>query len=169
MNRHNLHYWSVENPTWNENRNFQSLFSVNVCCGAIGHHLIGLHFFRGTLNSTIYLDFLQNRLPLLLDVAPLETRRRMWFQQDGAPPHNVRIVTEHLNERYSNRWIGRFGSVHWPTRSPDLSPLDFSVWDILQSYVYEVQLRTLEELQDRIQAACGYFARTTLLKMCNQE
>jgi len=45
--------------------------------------------------------------------------------QDGAPPHFSCFVTEVLNERFPNAWIGRSGPIPWPPRSPDLSPLDF--------------------------------------------
>jgi len=42
-------------------------------------------------------DFLQNELPLLLEEVPLTERMRKFFQHDGAPAHNSRLVTHHLN------------------------------------------------------------------------
>lgn len=82
---------------------------------------------------------------------PLEARRGMWFQQDGAPPHFGRQVTVFLNENFPERWIGRGGPVHWPARSPDLSPLDFFLWGCLKSRVYiNGKPDTREELTDRI-------------------
>ena len=50
----------------------------------------------------------------------------MYFQHDGAPPHNTRHVREYLNESFPNRWLGRGGPVAWAPRSPDLTPLDYS-------------------------------------------
>jgi len=47
------------------------------------------------------------------------------FMQDGAPPNFSCFVTEVLNERFLDAWIGRGGPIPWPPRSPDLSPLDF--------------------------------------------
>ena len=47
------------------------------------------------------------------------------FMQDGAPPHFSCFVTDVLNERLPDAWIGRGGPIPWPPRSPDLSPLDF--------------------------------------------
>jgi hypothetical protein len=32
-----------------------------------------------------------------------------------------------LNEKFPNVWIGRGGPIHWPPRSPDLTPMDFFV------------------------------------------
>ncbi|KAG8289720.1 hypothetical protein J6590_098624, partial [Homalodisca vitripennis] len=45
--------------------------------------------------------------------------------QDGAPPHYGLHVREYLNNIFPNRLIGRRGSIEWPPRSPDLSPLDY--------------------------------------------
>jgi hypothetical protein len=39
--------------------------------------------------------------------------------------HFGRVVRDHLNERFHERWIGRGGPVSWPPRSPDLTPLEF--------------------------------------------
>lgn len=49
----------------------------------------------------------------------------MWFQHDGCPAHFSLVARQKLIEKFSNRWIGRGGSVVWPARSPDLTPLDF--------------------------------------------
>jgi hypothetical protein len=51
----------------------------------------------------------------------------MWFMHDGAPPHFLGIVREHLNLTFAEQWIGRGGPVNRPARSPDLNPLDFDV------------------------------------------
>jgi len=45
--------------------------------------------------------------------------------QDGAPPHFSCFVTDVLNERFLDAWIGGDGPIPWPPRNQDLSPLDF--------------------------------------------
>ena len=35
-----------------------------------------------------------------------------------------------------DRWIGRGGTINWPPRSPDLTPLDFCLWGLMKSEVY---------------------------------
>jgi hypothetical protein len=72
--------------------------------------------------------FLQKELPLLLEEFHLAKRMRMFFQHDGAPAHYSRLVTHHLNLTFPERWIGRGGHVQWPSRSPDVTPLDFCLW-----------------------------------------
>jgi hypothetical protein len=64
---------------------------------------------------------------------PLHQRQHMWYMHDGASPHFVRIVTQHL---FGEQWIGRGGPVSWPARSPDLNPLDLLLWRHLKSLVY---------------------------------
>ncbi|EFN86825.1 hypothetical protein EAI_04481, partial [Harpegnathos saltator] len=51
------------------------------------------------LNAAIYLRFLQDDLPNLLRHVDNDLLRRMWFQQDGAPAHRSRAVTQYFNNR----------------------------------------------------------------------
>ncbi|KMQ81391.1 transposable element tc3 transposase, partial [Lasius niger] len=87
--------------------------------------IIGPFFFiETTVTGCVYLDMLQNfALPQLEELQPI-----VYFQQDGAPPHWLTAVREHLNETFPNRWIGRGGPIPWPPRSPDITPLDFFLW-----------------------------------------
>ena len=72
----------------------------------------------------------------MLDDVSLDTRERMFFQQDGAPAHNAIIVRRHLDQIFPNRWIGTFGVIPWPARSPDLTSMDFFLWGYLKTSVY---------------------------------
>ena len=57
---------------------------------------------------------------------------------DGAPPHNAAVITNMLNERYGDRWIGlNFPTVRFPPRSPDLTPLDYYLFGNLKRIVYK--------------------------------
>jgi len=78
----------------------------------------------------MYLEFLENDLPAYLENVPLAVRLNLWYQQEGAPAHYTRIVRMFLNQRFPNRWIGRDGPVLWPSKSPDLNPLDFFLWGV---------------------------------------
>jgi hypothetical protein len=59
----------------------------------------------------IYLTFLQENLPELLEVVPLEVRHEIWFQHDGVPAHCTEVVREYLDETFGNRWIGHGGPI----------------------------------------------------------
>jgi len=76
----------------------------------------------------------------------LATRIPMYFQHDGAPSHYTRHVTQHLNDTFPNRWIGRGGTINWPPRSPDLTPLDFCLWGLMKSEVYRKKADTQDVL-----------------------
>jgi len=49
---------------------------------------------------------------------------------------NVRAF---LNNVFRARWIGRRGEIEWPARSPDLTPLDYFLWDYLKDRVYRTK------------------------------
>ena len=74
----------------------------------------------------------------------------MNFQHDGAPPHSSREVTNFLNYRFAEQWIGRGGPHNWPARSPDLSPLDYCVWGWIKELVYCVKVVTQDAFLGRI-------------------
>ena len=82
------------------------------------------------------------------------TTRHMYLQHDGAPIHYTRKVIQHLNNTYPNRWIGRGSLIHWPARSPDLTPLDFCLWGWLKGEVYRTKVDTCADLVARINNAC---------------
>ncbi|GIY04541.1 hypothetical protein CEXT_257231 [Caerostris extrusa] len=49
----------------------------------------------------------------MIDV-PVQIRRRMWFQNDGAASHCEISVRDHLDRTLGNRWIGRDGPQDHP-------------------------------------------------------
>lgn len=149
VNRHNCRYWSTENPRWVEEAHTQYPEKLNVWAGIFNNRVIGPFFIDGSLTGQKYLDLLQN------DIIPAimingQVPLNVWFQQDGAPPHYDRNVRNFLNLTFTNRWIGRRGSIEWPARSPDLSPLDFYFWGYLKNSVYSSRPNNLHELQQRI-------------------
>ncbi|KAG5899890.1 hypothetical protein JTB14_012353 [Gonioctena quinquepunctata] len=87
-------------------------------------------FLNANLTGELYLEMLQNDIEALileiLEDNPDEfDNLEITFQQDGAPAHYYGAVRRYLDEEYRGRWIGRRGSIEWPARSPDLTPLDF--------------------------------------------
>ena len=52
------------------------------------------------------------------------------WTQDGAPPHTTRRVINYLDSQFGENVVSRrsIQGQEWPARSPDLNPLDFSVW-----------------------------------------
>jgi hypothetical protein len=127
--------------------------SLTIPRGIIDDHLIDPYLLPLRLTGDIYLTFIQEILPELLEVVPLEVRREMWFQHDGAPTHFTNVVSEYKDETFGNRWIGRRGSITWPPRSPDLTPMDFFLCG--QSLVYGTPVDTQHDLVARIAVAAA--------------
>jgi len=115
------------------------------------------------VNGENILQLSRDELPDLFDDVDLRTRLDMWVQLDGAGTRCARIVTTFLNNRFNARWIGWNGPVHWPPRSPDLTPLDFFLWGYLKNVVYE-QEPTTRDMIERIRIACSNIPRAMLLK-----
>ena len=112
------------------------------------------------LNGVVYLNFLSENLPTLVDDVLLQIRHNMWFIHDGAPAHFSNNVRNHLNRTFPNKWIGCGGPIRWPARSPDLNPLDYFLWDHLQTLVNYSPVDTMEELRVIIMNAINRIRQT---------
>lgn len=157
--RQNCRYWSTENPHWIRDEHTQYPEKVNVWAGIVGNYVIGPFFINDNLNRDNYLVLLQNNVvPRLANLYPDPANPQVpanmiWFQQDGAPPHYSINVRQYLDLRFPDRWIGRRGSIEWPARSPDLTPLDFFLWGYVKGMVYKTKPRDLDDLRERITLA----------------
>lgn len=167
INTHNLHYWSDENPHQYRERAFQRRWSINIWCGLLKNSVIGPHIFPNALSAATYREFLNENLPVLLDDIPLNIRQVLWYQHDGAPPHFGLQVRNFLNQHFPQRWIGRGGTVRWPPRSPDLTPLDFFFWGFIKEHVYQVPIENQADILSRIQEAIALIDRPMLQRVRN--
>ena len=69
---------------------------------------------------------------------------RDWiFQQDSAPAHKAREVQNWCQANFP----GFITSQEWPPYSPDLNPLDFSVWAILEARACATPHKNLDSLR----------------------
>ena len=98
LNLHNMHVLADENPCAQIVQSHQHRFSIYVWAGIIADHIIGPYLLSNRLIGEIYLTFLRDMLPTVLDPVPLEIRQVMWLQHDGAPAHFERNVRNHLTQ-----------------------------------------------------------------------
>lgn len=155
VNKHNLHYWARENPHWMRSVPFQRPWSLNIWCGVIGTRIIGPYFFERRLTGPIYAEFIIHILPQLLEDVPLNVRLAMWMQHDGALPHYARCSRQVMDELFPEMWIGRGNRVNWPTRSPDLTLLDFFLWGCIKEKVMASPPTRTENMKYKIYEACA--------------
>lgn len=120
----------------------------------LGHRLIGPFFIDGSLNQFNYHQLLSEDVERVLDEIPLAELYEVYFQQDSATPYNAQITVGWFNRHFNEEWIGTYGPIRWPARSPDLTPLDFWFWEYLQDRVYLRMPRNANDLRNRIIEAC---------------
>ncbi|KYQ52181.1 hypothetical protein ALC60_08796 [Trachymyrmex zeteki] len=156
-------YWAHQNPRSVREYKFQQEFSVNVWLGIWNDVLVGPFFLPARLNGDRFLNFLENEFSDYLENIPLQQRTEMWFQLDGCPAHYSRVARTWLDRKFPQRWIGRGGAVHWATRSPDLTPLDFYAWGTLKQEVYSSPIQSEQHLRNRIVAAANRISQEQCL------
>ena len=157
VNFHNEHvYAERRNPpaAASYERNM-SRERVNVWVGLCGNgSLLGPFFFQGNLNGQDYLNLInESVVPAMEQIFPRQRRgafRRVWWAQDGAPPHRLVAVRQRLAELFGNRVIAVYNEVEWPPRSPDLTPCDFFLWGDLQNKIFTTPPANVQELRARI-------------------
>ncbi|GFU61156.1 putative DD41D transposase [Trichonephila clavipes] len=76
--------------------------------------------------------------------------QELWFQQDIATCHTAHATIDLLKDTFVDRLMLRFEPVNWPTRSCDLTPLDYFLWGYVKSFVYADKPQTLDHLEDNI-------------------
>jgi len=74
----------------------------------------------------------------------IQSPRQPWclvtslFQQDSAPAH----CAAHVRQETANFLASNL----WPPNSPDLSPVDYEIWAVMQHRVYHRQIHSVDEL-----------------------
>ncbi|GBM17514.1 hypothetical protein AVEN_193793-1 [Araneus ventricosus] len=89
-------------------------------------------------------------IPKRVCSATVRERRRCHLSRDGAPLHYGDIVREFLDTTFPQRWIGRGAVMAWPPRSPDITPLDFYLWDYVKQHEYSERINDINHLKQRI-------------------
>jgi len=146
FNLHNEHVWSIENSREHQGRP-QIRFGLNVWVSLLGDRIIGPYIYQENLTAAGYLQFLRSYLTDYIDEnISINSLNDLWFQKDGAPPHNARRVTDYLQELFPQRLIGNDGTIRCPARSPDLSPLDFYLWGTMKDLIYKTVPTDINEL-----------------------
>ena len=66
--------------------------------------------------------------------------------QKSAPAHRARETVTLLNEDTPDF----ISATLWPANSPDLNPVDYSIWSVLQERVYRSRIAGVDELKQRL-------------------
>ncbi|GFS49521.1 transposable element Tc3 transposase [Trichonephila clavipes] len=128
VNKQNCRIWSEANPQVYVRAPLHPE-KLTVWCALWAGGIIGPYFFKNDEGNSV---------------------TELWFQQDGATCHTARATIDLLKDTFGDHLISRFGPVNWPTRSCDLTPLEYFPWGYLKSLVYVDKPQTLDHLEDNI-------------------
>ena len=99
--------------------------------------------------------------PVLLPEAQRLYPNGNWiFQQDGAPSHTANVTQDWLRQNCPD-FINK---QEWPARSPDLNPLDYGIWGMLEGRVNSQSHHSLAHLKTCIQREWNKIPRETIVK-----
>ena len=95
--------------------------------------------------------------------------RRWCYQHDGAPGHKAEETQTMLAKRcpdfirVDTHWRRNDGE--WPPNSPDLNPMDYSVWSILEAKACAKPHKNVESLKRALLKAWDEISVETLVKI----
>jgi DNA-binding Lrp family transcriptional regulator len=86
------------------------------------------------------------------------------FQQDSAPAHRAYDTVDMLR-RETPAFIS---PTLWPPNSPDLNPVDYKIWGLLQERVYQTRIHDVAHLKERLVEEWAHFDQSIIDGAVNQ-
>jgi len=122
------------------------------------------HFFNKGENVTkeVYLRVLTNVVKPWMET--VSSGKPYVFQQDGAPAHTSHLVQNWLSDNVDMFWSKEF----WPPDSPDLNPLDFYVWSVVERVTNKSRHPNVASLRVAIEATFADMDRDALKRACER-
>ena len=80
------------------------------------------------------------------------------FQQDGAPAHTSKVTQAWLSTNIPDFIVKQ----EWPPSSPDLNPMDYSIWSILESKACARSHSNIKSLKESLEKECARIPQETL-------
>ncbi len=123
-------------------------------------HVMPPHYFSENVNKEVYLDILWSKVKPWIEETAGE--KPYIFQQDSAPAHTSHIVQNWLSDNMQMFWSKEF----WPPNSPDLNPMDYYMWGMLERESNKVCHPTAESLRAGIDEAVANLDPQHLVNAC---
>jgi len=144
-------------------KHFSQSVMVSVAVSKLGKTSLVFVDSGAKVNSTYYCDHVLGGNGLLRDIRRLSANRFI-FQQDGAPCHRSRQTVAFLSANVPEY----IEPENWPPNSPDLNPVDFSIWGALQQLVYRQRIRDLDNLKDVLRSCWEQISQDLINKAIDQ-
>jgi len=94
------------------------------------------------INGTYYLDVVFRQM-LLPGIRAASGSDVFVFQHDSAPSHRAKDTVALLDQETSDF----IPPALWLPHLPDLNPVDYTVWSVLQERVYHTKISDVDELK----------------------
>jgi len=114
------------------------------------------------INQHVYLKMLKDKV-----VPWVETvvgNDGITLQQDGATSHTARMVQDWCKDNFKAFWPKDL----WPPSSPDLNPMDFGIWSILEQKACAVSHPNVDVLKQKLSKAWDEIEAETVRATCRQ-
>ncbi len=86
------------------------------------------------------------------------------FQQDSTPAHKAKKTQKWMEKNLTAFWPHSF----WPPSSPDVAPLDYSIWSIVDKKVRAISHRNTAELREKIREEWADLPKEYMCKVCSK-
>lgn len=128
-----------------------------------GHVMPPFFFEKGqAVNTEVYLNVLKDHVkPWIIKIVG---NRPYVFQQDGAPAHTSRRVQDWMANNFDMFWSKDL----WPPSSPDLNPLDYYLWSVLERESNKYSHNTIEALRTAISEAVTNISTDHVINACSR-
>lgn len=164
-NVQNDRIWSINRKEANKNGGIQSkrkfpqkvMVWLGVCSKGISPLVI---FDKGTINHDVYI---KKVLKVALKYGNKVFEDDWTFQQDGATPHTHAITQKWCYDNFPS-FIDKD---HWPANSPDLNPLDYSIWDQLAKAMKWNKITSKKILIKELKLAVKRIPQNVVFESCN--
>ena len=84
----------------------------------------------------------------------------------GSTCHTARVTMDLLRSEFGEYFISLSGPVNWPSRSCDLTPLDYFWWCYVKAHVYTGKPPSIAALEDTIEAFIRAIPAEMLERIC---
>ena len=114
------------------------------------------------INQHVYLNMLKDKVVPWMNSLSLDDG--LTLQQDGATAHTAKMVQEWCKEHFKAFWPKDI----WPPSSPDLNPMDFGIWSILEQKACKVSHSSVVVLKQKLTESWDEIDFETVRATCVQ-
>ena len=114
------------------------------------------------ITADIYINILKNHVKLWIE-ATYPANTKYIYQNDGAPAHTAKKTEEWMEKNFVAFW----GKEMWPPSSPDLNPLDYSIWAKVEEDACSKPHSSVTSLKASVETAWSNLSKGYIKKTCH--